>query len=105
MNNTTIFYTSNCTNYLIISRGGYLTRPHNYLFSLIHNLLNCLNFACNFVFQGRKNLFFPQFSYKNLPLFQFRNSKQEIFSVKNIELIFNFFRTDQGTMGYNGTKK
>ena len=62
MNNTTIFYTFNHTNYLNISGGVDLLRPHNYLFSLIHNLLNCLNFVCNFAFQSRKNSFFPHFS-------------------------------------------
>lgn len=94
MNNTTIFYIFNHTNYFNISGGGYLLRPYNYLFSLIPNLLNCLNSVCNFAFQGRKNSFFPHFSYKNLPVILFRNSKQEIFFVKNIDLVFNFSRTD-----------
>ena len=62
MNNTTIFYTFNHTNYLNISGGGDLTRPYNYSFNLILHTLSFLNFVCNFAFQSRKNSFFPHFS-------------------------------------------
>ena len=56
MNNTTIFYIFNRTNYLNISGGGGdLIRPHNYSFNLILHTLSFLNFVCNFAFQSRKN--------------------------------------------------
>lgn len=86
MNNTTIFYIFNHTNYFNISGGGYLLRPYNYLFSLIPNLLNCLNSVCNFAFQGRKNSFFPHFfvisSTKKKQIFLKKNQRDNKLFVK-----------------------